>query len=75
MINNPLEKLYSWSSEKIGWDADACGYSGNDRNIRLTDALKHFRALVSEKTKYVRTSEPMPALSPKSRSIARSGNL
>ncbi len=39
MTNNPLEKLYTWSPEKINWYEDACRYSGNDRNQRLASAI------------------------------------
>ena len=39
MTNNPLEKLYTWSPEKISWYADACQYSGNDRNQKLASAV------------------------------------
>jgi SAM-dependent methyltransferase len=39
MTNNPLEKLYTWSPEKISWYADACRYSGNDRNRKLASAI------------------------------------
>lgn len=39
MTGNPLEKLFCWSPEKIGWYSDACEYSGNDRNEKLSDAI------------------------------------
>jgi len=39
MTDNPLEKLFTWSPEKIGWYADACEYSGNNRNQKLAEAI------------------------------------
>ncbi len=33
------EKLLDWSTEKIAWYADACEYSGNDRNQKLAEAI------------------------------------
>lgn len=32
-------KLLDWSPEKIAWYADACEYSGNDRNKKLAEAI------------------------------------
>ena len=32
-------KLLDWSPEKIRWYADACEYSGNDRNKKLAEAI------------------------------------
>ena len=32
-------KLLIWSPEKIAWYADACEYSGNDRNRKLAEAI------------------------------------
>ena len=39
MTDNPLEKLFTWSPEKIGWYADACEYSGNNRNQKLAESI------------------------------------
>lgn len=39
MTDNPLEKLFTWSPEKIRWYADACEYSGNNRNQKLAEAI------------------------------------
>lgn len=39
MTSNPHEKLLVWSPEKIAWYADACEYSGNNRNKRLAEEI------------------------------------
>ena len=39
MVDNTQQKLFTWSPEKIRWYADACEYSGNDRNEKLAKAI------------------------------------